>query len=247
MIDLLSDPSIAIVAIFAFLLGGIVKGAMGFGMPMVAIPVLTAVHSLPMALSIAIVPVIATNIWQLWKFRAHRRSDVLPKFLATGVFGLFAGALVLSYVRNAYLEIGLGLFVLSYLARRTRKNAPADPRFAPAFGFAAGVAHGTVGLSGLVGSPYFHALGLTRPKFIFCNTAMFMMFSVLHLVSLNLYSDGAVWIGFATLIPAFTGLWIGDKLSARLSSSGFSRLITCMLIFGAILPIWNGVQSLLAG
>ena len=114
------DPILMSVALSAFFIGGVIKGTMGFGLPLLAIPAMTTAHSLPMALSIAIVPVISTNVWQLWTFRGQREETFLPRFLVLGVIGLILGTLLLSSINGAYLEITLGAMVLSYLTLHRR-------------------------------------------------------------------------------------------------------------------------------
>ena len=238
---------VLIVALGTFFLGGVIKGAMGFGLPMLAIPSITAAHSLPMALSIAVIPVVATNVWQLWAFRAHRNVRFLPAFLLAGIVGLVVGGVALSWIRDAYLEIALGGLVLFYLATRTRGPKVASTRVAPAIGLAAGAVHGATGLSGLVGTPYLHALQLDRPAFVFCNGAMFTLFSALHvptLASLGLYQVSAIWMGLLALPAAFLGIWIGGRLGARLTRAGFSRVVIIVLAGAAVIPIMNGLREL---
>lgn len=254
--DLISgtDGLILLIAVSAFFIGGILKGAMGFGLPLLAIPAMTAAHSLPMALSIAVVPVISTNIWQLWTLRAHRReAKFLPIFLFVGAGGLIFGVFALSWVRDAYLEIALGGLVLTYLVLRLRGSAGvprwASPRLAPFVGAAAGAVHGATGLSGLVGTPYLHAMSLPRPVFVFCNGAMFTLFSSMQaptLWALGLYHPSAIIIGALTLPAAFGGMWIGTKLGARLKTEAFSRAVLIILGVAAIIPVWNGLRDLFA-
>jgi uncharacterized membrane protein YfcA len=150
-----ADPDLILllVALAAFLVGGVIKGALGFGLPLLAIPAMTAAHSLPMALSIAIYPVFATNIWQTWSYRAHVPGRFLWGFLLAGAVGLFTGAILLGQIRDAYLEIAVGGLVLVYLAMRNRGKArqptpERSRRFAPVFGFAAGAVHGATGIVG---------------------------------------------------------------------------------------------------
>ena len=47
-----------------FVLGGIVKGVVGIGLPLVLIPLLTPVLDMPVAVALLTVPMIATNIGQ---------------------------------------------------------------------------------------------------------------------------------------------------------------------------------------
>ncbi|GAB5445285.1 sulfite exporter TauE/SafE family protein [Gymnodinialimonas sp.] len=254
--DLLSGPEgfVLLIAVSAFFVGGILKGAMGFGLPLLAIPAMTAAHSLPMALSIAVIPVISTNIWQLWSLRAHRHEPkFLPGFLMVGALGLIFGVFALSWVRDAYLEIALGGLVLTYLLLRWRGSTGvpkwANPRLAPVIGGAAGAVHGATGLSGLVGTPYMHAMSLPRPVFVFSNGAMFTLFSSMQaptLWALGLYQPSAILIGALTLPAAFGGVWIGTKLGARLNTEAFSRAVLFILGIAAIIPVWNGLRDILA-
>ena len=248
------DPAILLVASLTFFIGGVSKGAMGFGLPMIAIPALATTGSLPLALSIAVPPVVATNLYQLWKFRAHRNIPFMRWFLTTGALGLLTGTLVLKNIENAYLEIILGCLVLFYLISRQRKGSKELSRegcnkLAPFVGGFAGMVHGITGLSGLVGTPFFHAAGLARPAFIFSNSLMFIIFSSLHmpaLAALGLYQTSALLIGVIVTIPAFAGLWLGGLLGERLKASTFPILVKGMLAIAAILPIWNGITHLMS-
>ncbi|MEO9826276.1 MAG: sulfite exporter TauE/SafE family protein [Paracoccaceae bacterium] len=246
------DPFILFLASVTFFIGGLAKGALGFGLPILAIPLLTAFGSLPLALSIAVPPVVATNIWQVWRFRAHRNMSLLRWFIIVGAIGLVVGTVLLKNIENAYLEVMLGCLVLSYLVRRTLGGGDLSQtrstQLAPFAGGFAGVVHGTTGLSGMVGTPFFHASGLTRPAFIFANSLMFIVFSALHmpaLAALGLYQNSAIYIGLIVTIPAFGGLWIGGVLAERLKETTFPILVQCMLLLAAILPIWNGLSKLL--
>lgn len=247
-----NDLTILLVATVTFFIGGLAKGAMGFGLPMIAIPMLTAFGSLPLALSIAVPPVVATNLWQLWKFREHRNQPFLRGFMIAGVFGLAAGIFLLKNIKNTYLEILLGCLVLSYLLIRRQTGGGGLPpqrveKIAPVIGVFAGTVHGMMGLSGLVGTPFFHAANLQRPAFIFSNCLMFTVFSSLHLPSLafvGLYQSQALLIGLLVMVPAFAGVWAGGMLGERLKASTFPILVQSMLIIAAILPIWNGLSHL---
>lgn len=251
--DILTDPAVLLVAMAAYLIGGVLKGALGFGLPILGIPVLTVTHSLPMALSVAILPTVATNIVQLWSFRAQRDVPFLPGFLGLGAVGLCLGAVALSRVNDAYLEILLGGMVLAYLATRLRPvpaGRVARPGLAPIFGFLAGIVHGATGLSGLVGPPYLHSLNLPRAKFVFATGSMFILFSLMQapvMALVGLFEPSAIWISMAVLPLSFLGLAIGGWIGARLQSEAFSRLVMAVLAVTAVLPIINGVRGLAGG
>lgn len=65
MIDALPlDPSIIALAALVFFLGGIIKGALGFGLPLFAVPILALVMPLISAITMMGVPVLISNIYQ---------------------------------------------------------------------------------------------------------------------------------------------------------------------------------------
>lgn len=251
--NFLGDPVVLLIAMAAYFIGGILKGAMGFGLPILAIPVMTVTHSLPVALSVAILPTVLTNILQLWTFRAHREVPFLPKFLVLGAAGLCLGAVILSRINNAYIEIVLGVLVLTYLISQLRPaRAPQGgrPELAPYYGFLAGMVHGSTGLSGLVGPPYMHSLNLARPTFVFATGSMFTLFSLMQapvLYSLGMFHNEALLISIAILPLAIAGLYLGGVIGARMQSETFSRLVLAVLGVTAILPIFNGLRSLFFG
>ena len=245
------DPIILAIASVTFFIGGLAKGTLGFGLPILAIPFLTAFGSLPLALSIAVPPVVATNIWQVWKYRAHRDMPLLRWFLIVGVGGLLLGTLLLKNIENAYLEVMLGCLVLAYLVRQSQGvgalSEVSRMKLSPFVGGFAGMVHGTTGLSGMVGTPFFHACDLARPAFIFSNSLMFIVFSALHmpaLAAVGLYQTSAIITGLIVMVPAFAGLWLGGFLGDRLKATTFPVLVQGMLAIAAILPIWNGLSKL---
>ncbi|MEM1130952.1 MAG: sulfite exporter TauE/SafE family protein [Pseudomonadota bacterium] len=247
--DILADPTLLLVATAAYFIGGLLKGALGFGLPVLGVPLVTVAHSLPMALSLAIVPVVVTNIAQLWLFRAQRGLPFLPGFLICGALGLCIGATMLSQFDNAYIEIALGCMVLLYLASRLGPRAGHGGRTdrAWAFGLLAGAVHGATGLSGLVGSPYLCSLNLPRPAFVFAIGAMFTAFSLIQapvLILFGLFETDALRVSLFVLPVAFLGLYLGGLIGGRMEAQKFSRLVFAVLTITAILPIVNGVRSL---
>ena len=67
----LADPSALALAGLALLLGGVLKGATGAGGPIVAIPILSLLYSVPFAVTVFVLPNLLTNLWQLWQYRQY--------------------------------------------------------------------------------------------------------------------------------------------------------------------------------
>ena len=55
-----------VVAGFAFVFAGLVKGVLGQGLPTVAVGILSLIMSPGEATALLIIPALITNIWQAW-------------------------------------------------------------------------------------------------------------------------------------------------------------------------------------
>ena len=100
-----NDPSIVLVIILAILAGGLVKGTLGFGMPMVALPIIAFIIPPTTAMILLCAPIFLTNFLQI-KFKEGVSSyRFLPMFLSL-VVGLIIGArLILEINVNTITQI----------------------------------------------------------------------------------------------------------------------------------------------
>ena len=76
-----NDPTIVIVIILAVVAGGLIKGTIGFGMPMVALPLIAFAVPVTKAMILLCAPIFLTNFLQI-KFKQGISSyRFLPMFL----------------------------------------------------------------------------------------------------------------------------------------------------------------------
>ena len=88
-----NDPTIVIVIILAVMAGGLIKGTIGFGMPMVALPLIAFAVPVTTAMILLCAPIFLTNFLQI-KFKQGISSyRFLPMFLFL-VLGLGTEALI---------------------------------------------------------------------------------------------------------------------------------------------------------
>ncbi|RUT29409.1 sulfite exporter TauE/SafE family protein [Arsenicitalea aurantiaca] len=245
---------LALVALTIFA-GGMIKGAVGLGLPMIAIPVLSIFIGVPQAVTIVAVPMAVTNAWQMWQFRAARHGvRFLPAFLVAGVAAIFPGTWLLSQASGEYLELALGITVLGYVGLRLSAvefhlSERAGSRLAPVVGFGAGFLQGATGLSGVVGATYFHAIGLVRQGFMFSLASMFFLFIMIQLALLvgsGISTEQSLLTGVFALLPAGIGLFIGNAIAGRLERRVFDRLIYLVLMASAVPLIWSSL-TIMAG
>ena len=239
-------------ATFALLMaGGMIKGVIGIGLPVIAIPVLTLLIGLPQAVSVVTLPLIAANAWQVWQFRHSDDPVRMTSFVVAGGLGIIVGTWVLTTVPAALLEAALGILLLVYLFQRLlqpqlRLSRARARQLAEPVGFAAGVLQGSTGLAGPIGITYFHAMGLSRAEFIRCSGIMFLGFTLVQIVSLQqagLMTLQALTLGLVALPGTAIGLWIGNAIAGWLPPRFFDRLVLIVLGWTSGSLLWGVGQG----
>jgi uncharacterized protein len=243
--------------IAAFLLlatGATVKGIIGIGLPMVAIPGLALIIGLPQALAVVSLPVLAANLWQVWQFRDAGRGDrVIVPFILVGGVGTAIGTLILVSLPEAWLELALAAMLIAYIALRLLSPeislSPGTARRGAApTGLAAGILHGATGISGPIGITFFHAQRPDRPRFIFATGAMFAAFTLVQVPMLGatgILGWEALTAGIVSLPAVAFGLWLGNRLARRVDQRLFDRLVLVVLAWTAGALLWRGIGGIL--
>lgn len=220
--------------------GAVVKGATGMGLPLVALPALTALLGLQHAIGIILIPILVTNGWQVWRFRAavgEPGLEFLPRFLVVGAAGIAVGTWALGALPERSLTFGLGLILLAYASLRiARPSFAVGPRLsqwlsAP-MGLGAGALQGATGISAPLGVTYIHAMRLDRAAHVFAVSAMFLAFALVQLPAVavaGIYEREWLFQGLAALAPVVAFMPLGEWLGRRFSRETFDRVILIFL------------------
>lgn len=234
------DLQSLLIMFLALAAGAVVKGATGMGLPLVALPVLTAVFGLQHAVGLMTIPLIVTNVWQVWRFRREARAPQLvfmPWFLACGAAGIVIGTWALTTLPERILVLGLGIILLAYVALRIATphwslNLSLARRLSPWAGIGGGMLQGSTGISAPIGVTFFHSMNLERTAHVFAVSAMFLTFSVVQLPSLWIAGVMRLeWLlqGLLALVPIVLFMPIGQWASGKLSRQAFDRMILIFL------------------
>ena len=234
------DPQIIIFLTLALAAGAITKGATGMGLPLIALPLLTAAVGLQQAIGIMLIPVLLTNAYQVWAYRGARTLPgvaFLPGFLIGGAFGVAIGTWALDALPERSLEIGLGGLLLTYVAIRLARpefmfSSVFARRAGPAVGRAAGTLQGATGIAAPIGVTFIHALGLERRATVFAVSVMFLGFAAVQypaIIFAGIYQLDWLWLGLFACIPILIFMPIGEWLGRRASPRLFARLILIFL------------------
>ncbi|MEL6576167.1 MAG: sulfite exporter TauE/SafE family protein [Pseudomonadota bacterium] len=236
------DPALIAAMVAIFLAGGVVKGALGFGLPLVTIAVLPFFLPVEAALAVNAIVLVAVNALQFWQAGAWRRAARLagPMLLGVAVATPLGTAFATHLPRSVLVGL-LGAFIVAFavlqLLGLPRTAAGAAPRL-PGLGrsVGAGVAGGFVGA--LTSSPgpifvmHFAASRLERPLFMATLGLLMATVGAVLAVSLTVagvFEAGHLWLSAAALPASFAGFWLGDQLGRRLSVEAFRKGVLVLL------------------
>jgi len=226
-------PEIIAIVIGAFLLGGLVKGTIGMGLPVIVLAILVQVMPLREAIAVFLVPGVATNIVQAvsgpYLAGLVRR---LWSYLGGAVIGIFGGVTILAGTRSEIMVAVLGgllcLFSIhSLVAPRLPPPGRREVWMSPVFGAVGGLMFGMTGTFIVPGLLYLETLGLKRDRFVQALGLTFVTISATLAVFMTGYSlvtgDLAV-LSAIGLAPVFAGFRAGRRIRHRIPEERFRKL-----------------------
>ena len=237
-----NDPTIVVIIILAVLAGGLIKGTLGFGMPMVALPIIAFVIPATTAMIILCAPILLTNFLQI-KFKQGISSYRFLPMILSLIIGLIVGArLILEINLNTITQIIavsiiFAAFINCFGFKIQNRNKSRERVITSIIGFGSGILGG---LSTFYGPPmlaYLVASDLPKEKFVRTVSTMYFV------GSFPLYGS-LIYYGFATkedifmsmflIIPAFISQQIGTRIRDKINQKQFR---TCILVTLIILGI----------
>ena len=131
----LEQPLVLAWCALVLLLAGSVKGTLGIGMPLIAVPMMSLLVPVPVAVALLPLPILIANIWQAfhggWFWPSVRRFWPLIVCMFAGV--MLGARLLASLDRSLlYLVIGIGVIAASRRASGWGHAASAPPARWPA-------------------------------------------------------------------------------------------------------------------
>ena len=245
-----NEPIVVIVIILAVMAGGLIKGTIGFGMPMVALPLIAFAVPVTTAMILLCAPIFLTNFLQI-KFKQGISSyRFLPMFLFL-VVGLIIGArLILEINLNTITQIIAILIIFAAVINcfgfkiNNNINKKRERIITSFIGFGSGILGG---LSTVYGPPmlaYLVAVDLRKEKFVRTVSTMYFI------GSFPLYGS-LIYYGFATkqdlimslllIIPALIAQQIGTKIRDKINQKQFRN---CILVTLVILGIMLFIKTI---
>ena len=219
----------------AFLLAGFVHGALGFGFPIIATPLVALVIDVktaivlvaPVTLVVTVLSVLRGGGWR----ESVRRFWFVP--LGQGVGSYLGTRLLIGADPTPFLLV-LALIILLYLSLewiRAGESALVK-RHAPAFGFGFGLIGGGFEATANVSLPplliYFMLLGLAPLPTVQVLNLCFSVGKASQVGTWALYGavPAQLWLASAALVlPSVATLWRGMAVRARIDAPTYRRVL----------------------
>jgi uncharacterized membrane protein YfcA len=230
-----------------------VKGALGFGFPLIAVPLTANLIGARTAVVLIAIPVVFSNFLIL--VRGGGSAEELRRFrgLLVGVVaGTVVGAQLLSRLDPGVVSLIVGIAaVLLAVLSWGNLMPPISPKThqvaGPTVGVAAGVLGGATGIYAPLIAAYVHALRVDKRAFVYWLTAAFFLGGAAQVISywrLGLYNGKLVAYAVAAFIPVVVGTWLGFWIQDRLPFTLFRRLVLLLVLVAGLRLVYPGLPLL---
>ena len=233
---------------FAISLGGLVKGVISFGLPLVALPILSFVLNPKQAIFLLFFTVIAVNIREIKFNNFESYKKITP--LSIGVLsGIIIGSILFHKIENSLISQMIGFtiilaVIINFTGLKIKNTLLLNNSFSIFYGFLCGLIGGMTTLVGPLIAVYLVSLNLPKDEFselisltIFaCLAPIYGIFFIYQPIILN---DFIVSLCFA--IPAVVMQFLGFKIRKRLPQEIFRKVILFMLTIIGILVIYKNI------
>lgn len=226
-------PTIAGITL-AFVAGGLVKGIISIGLPLVALPLLTFVVDIKTAIALLMVPLIVSNLLQAveGKGTVALLRRFWPLLLSLAV-GTLIGTALFAALDVHTLELTIGPVVIvfamvSYLHPNFAVPAHSERWLGPVIGFASGVLGGMTTFFGPLLAAYAIGLRLGRDVFV-------KGISMIYVCAALFLTFGGIVQGYAGptllllscvgMIPVYLGMRMGTRIRHRIDPEKFRLLV----------------------
>lgn len=246
------EPWRLAVALLAFFLGGFVKGAVGFALPLVGVTGAASVLPAQTAVAMVILSTVFTNFQQSFRQGSDAFRGTFQRFwpmiLITGAL-IWVGAGLLPSLDERTFFLGLGSFVLLFGGAQLIGWRPRiSPKMERPVGVGAGVIAGiSGGMSGIWGPPivlYLTALRVSKLEQIRATGISFLvgalMLTPAHLLS-GVLDETTLWLSAAAVAPAYLGMAIGQRTQDKMDLDLFRKLTLVVLLLVAVNLLRRGI------
>lgn len=232
---------------------GIIKGVVGFAMPMVMISGLGSITSAEVAIAGVILPTLVANSWQALRQgpqAAWHSTLRFRHFLITGLLVLLISAQFVRLVPGQLLILFIGLsvsffVVLQIMGMQLRLPAGVEQRTQVIFGTIAGFFGGLASIWGPPTVAMLTAMNTEKAEQMRVQGVIYALGSgalvLAHLGSGVLRSE-TLPLTLVLILPAVLGMSIGFRIQDRFDQASFRKATLAVLLFGGLNLVRRGLM-----
>lgn len=245
------DLSSAGIVAAIFVLGGIVKGAMGFGLPLTTVALMPFFLPVEVALAVNVLVLFLTNIAQFVQMGQMRATTLRFAPVLWGILiGVGLGSVFVTRISDDALLLALGTVVVAFaLLSLSSANLSVPAHRERQTGWITGILGGVVGALTTVGGPlfvmYLVGLGVERRLFLSAISLFFLLSAILisgAFLLAGMFDAQRVLLAAVALPAALAGMWIGDQIGLRVPARRFRALVLVVLGVLGLNLIWSGLR-----
>lgn len=231
-----------------FVLGGVVKGTLGVGLPLVVVPLLSLLMPAPQAMGLLVLPVLLSNALQALEGGRLRYAVrrfwplMLAQLVATVIAVQLSMLMSLKALNSAIAFTVITAVVLMAVQPRGEIPARHQAWAGPVVGAVAGFLAGLSSLTGPILIAYLMALRLKRDEFVGSISIIYLLGAIpMYGAMLGWGRFGWTEVGwsFLALVPMYAGMRAGAALRHRLSEIVFRRLLLAFLALLSVLLLFK--------
>jgi uncharacterized membrane protein YfcA len=240
MPDLTSTMSATLAAwlFVLFLIAGLVKGLAGFGLPWIAIPLMSLMVPVPTAVAWSLIAVTVANLFQAYEnWRSfHVLRVIWPLLLGLSVSMIFSVGLLTEVDTrwlSALVAVLIQVFVVAELFPRKPSIRPDNQKLKLGiFGVTSGIIGGMTSFVGFPALQALLALQLSSAEFVFSASLVFLIGSAIlgsGLKAAGMLPTADLLISLTCVLPVLIGVRAGKTLRNRISAQLFKLAVLAVL------------------
>jgi len=238
-----------IIVLLIFLLGGIVKGTIGVGLPTVTLVLLSFIYDIKDSISFILIPVIFTNLFQMLDGKELKSILNQTKyFLITSLIFIVPGFFILRVAHSKIILLVLaGLLIVNSSLVLLKKIIIFKNYHSFKVQFIIGALNGmTTGITSIYTMPFvflMQSLNFNKEKLIQLMGLTFFLYSLFQFIlfySFSMIDQRVLLFSSVACVPILLGVVAGKYLRKVLSEQTFKILFNYMLLLsGLVIAIKN--------
>lgn len=230
-----------------FVLASTLKGMIGMGLPMIAIPLLTFFMTPAEAAAIIVLPALVANTWQAIAGPAFFTLLKRLWLMFAGVLiGFAIGALALNATESPWALPALGAVLITYaLLGLFNIHFSVPPKWeiwlAPVIGIVNGIISVITAVFSVPALPYFDGLHLNRDELVQALGMLFAFSTIALAVTLargGIMRASVALPSIAALAAMPIGLRLGQMIRVRIAHAHFRKIfLIALLVLGSDLVL----------